>query len=163
MSSASCILGVDIGRTGAVARLTAEGDLLDVADLPTLNDGPKGRPAVNAALLAPIVRAWAPTCAFVELVNARPGEAPSGAFAFGRCRGLIEGVLAAQCIPVTFLTPPAWKKTIGIPPGRDMKDAARSEAIRRWPAQADLFARVMDDGRAEAVLIGLAGILRGRR
>jgi crossover junction endodeoxyribonuclease RuvC len=45
--------------------------------------------------------------------------------------------------------------------GKDgAKDAARSNAIRRWPAKADLFARVKDDGRAEAALIGLAGLMR---
>jgi hypothetical protein len=41
-----------------------------------------------------------------------------------------------------------------------MKDMARSNAINRWPSKAQLFARKMDDGRAEAALIGLAGLLR---
>jgi hypothetical protein len=40
------------------------------------------------------------------------------------------------------------------------KDAARSEAIRRWPSKAGLFARKMDDGRAEAALIAVAGLAR---
>ena len=59
------------------------------------------------------------------------------------------------------MTPPSWKRLVGIAPGKDgAKDAARSEAIRRWPAQAGLFARVKDDGRAEAALIALAGLVR---
>ena len=58
MNGAHCILGVDIGRKGAVALLTAEGDLLDVADLPTLPDGPSCRPSISAPLLAAIVRQW---------------------------------------------------------------------------------------------------------
>jgi hypothetical protein len=37
---------------------------------------------------------------------ARPGEGPTGAFAFGRARGVIEGVLAAAGFPVTFVSPP---------------------------------------------------------
>jgi crossover junction endodeoxyribonuclease RuvC len=46
--------------------------------------------------------------------------------------------------------------------GRDgAKDAARSEAIHRWPAKAGLFARVKDDGRAEAALIAVAGLQKG--
>jgi hypothetical protein len=45
---------------------------------------------------------------------------------------------------------------------RASKDAARSEAIRRWPNHAGLFARVKDDGRAEAALIAVAGLLRGQ-
>jgi hypothetical protein len=46
-----------------------------------------------------------------------------------------------------------------MPPGRD-KDAARAEAIRRWPGQAGLFARKKDDGLAEAALIAVAGMMR---
>jgi hypothetical protein len=40
----------------------------------------------------------------------------------------------------------------------DLEEMARGDAVRRWPAQADLFARVRDDGRAEAALI--AGLIR---
>jgi hypothetical protein len=50
-------------------------------------------------------------------------------------------------------------RVIGIPPG-EAKDKAHSEAIRRWPANAELFARVKDDGRAEAALIAVAGLVR---
>jgi hypothetical protein len=56
-----------------------------------LQDGPAGRRAVNAPLLASIIFASHADQAFVESVNARPGEGPTGAFAFGRR----EGVLAA--------------------------------------------------------------------
>jgi crossover junction endodeoxyribonuclease RuvC len=59
------------------------------------------------------------------------------------------------------MAPAAWKRAVGVPPGREgAKDAARSEAIRRWPAKATLFARIKDDGRAEAALIAVAGMLR---
>jgi hypothetical protein len=52
----------------------------------------------------------------------------------------------------------------GIAPGKaGAKDAARSEAIRRWPDKARLFARVKDDGRAEAALIAVAGVIREAR
>jgi crossover junction endodeoxyribonuclease RuvC len=55
-----------------------------------------------------------------------------------------------------------WKRIVGIPPGKEgAKDRARAEAIRRWPSKAALFARKRDDGRAEACLIGLAGLKRG--
>jgi crossover junction endodeoxyribonuclease RuvC len=50
---------------------------------------------------------------------------------------------------------------IGIPPGKDgAKDRARSEAIRRWPDKAALFARKRDVDRAEACPIALAGLRR---
>ncbi|WP_018405917.1 hypothetical protein [Methylocystis rosea] len=158
------ILGIDIGAKGALALLSPTGELIEVADMPILRDGPANRPNVNAPLLASIVRRWQASQAFVEYVGARPKEGPTGAFAFGRSKGVIEGVCASAGLPVAFLTPCAWKRAVGIPPGKDgAKDAARSEAIRRWPGKADLFARVKDDGRAEAALIAVAGLLREAR
>ena len=154
--SSGFTLAIDIGRTGALALFDTVGRLIEVADIPVLEDGPAARPTINGPLLATIVRRWAPTCAVVEHVAARPGEAPSGAFAFGRSRGVIEGVLAAQGVPIVFRTPAWWKRRVGIPAGRDMKDMARSQAIARWPDRADLFARKLDHDRAEACLIGVA-------
>ena len=157
----STILGVDIGASGALALIDEAGELIEVADMPILRDGPSKRPAVNGPLLAEIIGRWRANRAFVEFVGARPGEGAVGAFAFGRSRGVIEGVLAAFSVPAAHIAPAAWKRAVGIPPGRDgAKDAARSEAIRRWPAKAALFARVKDDGRAEAALIALAGMKR---
>jgi crossover junction endodeoxyribonuclease RuvC len=158
------IIGIDIGAQGAVALLTTAGELLEVVDMPILRDGPKGRPNVSAALLADIVSRMHAGKAFVEFVAARPNEGPVGAFAFGRSRGVVEGVCGAAGVPLSFLTPACWKRTVGIPPGREgAKDAARSEAIRRWPDKAALFARVKDDGRAEAALIAIAGLAREGR
>lgn len=159
------ILGVDIGARGAISTLSINCSgaaiLLGVDDMPVLRDGPAGRPSVNAPLLAEIVAKSHASKAFVEGVGARPGEGAVGAFSFGRSRGCIEGVFGALAIPVTVLAPASWKRAVGIPPGKDRaKDAARSEAIRRWPDKAALFARVKDDGRAESALIALAGILR---
>ncbi len=152
------VLGIDIGAAGALALITASGDLLEIADMPILRDGPKNRATVNGPLLAEIVYRWRATEAFVEHVSARPGEGPVGAFAFGRSRGVIEGVLAACGVPCKFITPPAWKRVVGLTLAS--KDAARSEAIRRWPGHAALFRRVKDDGRAEAALIAIAGLGR---
>jgi crossover junction endodeoxyribonuclease RuvC len=157
------VLGVDIGNRGAVAVLDETGEFVAVHDMPVLEDGPKGRRSVNPALLAEIVFKSHATKAFVEHVSARPGEGPIGAFAFGRAKGCVEGVLAAAGVPIAFLTPPQWKRLVGIPAGRDgAKDTARSEAIRRWPIDAGLFLRKRDDGRAEACLIALAGLIRER-
>lgn len=59
------------------------------------------------------------------------------------------------------LTPATWKRTIGIPPGKDrVKDMARAEACRRWPVAASCFAAKGSDGIAEAALIAVAGMQR---
>jgi crossover junction endodeoxyribonuclease RuvC len=145
-------------------RAQASPELDDAFDMPCLNDGPAGRRAVNPALLAEIIAKSHASKAYVEIVGARPGEGAVGAFAFGRSRGVVEGVLAALGVPVVFIAPASWKRAVGLPPGRDgAKDAARSAAIARWPAKAALFARVKDDGRAEAALIAVAGLMREAR
>jgi crossover junction endodeoxyribonuclease RuvC len=156
--------GVDIGLEGAIALLTAEGALIDVVDMPCLTAGAAGRRALNAPLVADILAKTHASHAFVELVGARPGEGPAGAFSFGKSLGTIEGVLATLSIPQTLITPAVWKRTVGIPPGKEgAKDRARAEAIRRWPSKAALFARKRDDGRAESALIAVAGMLREKR
>ena len=158
------ILGIDIGINGAVAVLTGTGDLIAIHNMPTLADGPAGRRAVNAALLASLIYESHARSAFVELVNAWPGEGAVGAFSFGRSRGVIEGALAAAGVPCRFITPTSWKRAVGIPFGKaGAKDAARSKAIARWPEHAAMFARKCDDGRAEAALIAAAGLKVGSR
>jgi crossover junction endodeoxyribonuclease RuvC len=154
------ILGVDIGAGGALATLSDAGELLDVQDMPCLFDGPKNRRTVNAPLLAEIIYKSHARRAYVERVGPRPMEGSVSAFAFGDAKGVVRGALAAASIPTIFITPVQWKRIVGVPPGKDMKDMARSNAINRWPGKAILFARKMDDGRAEAALIGLAGLLR---
>jgi crossover junction endodeoxyribonuclease RuvC len=153
------IIGIDIGLAGAIAVVDAKGILETIYDMPTLADGTKNRRTISAPLLHNILRDNRAEHAFVEYVGARPGEGAVGAFAFGRCRGIVEGVSGALSIPVSFITPASWKRAIGLPTGTT-KDASRSMAIARWPSHAEDFKRVKDDGRAEAALIAVAGLLR---
>jgi crossover junction endodeoxyribonuclease RuvC len=132
------LLGVDIGNTGAVALIDESGGLVEICDMPCLDDGPKGRPSVNAPLLAAIVAKAGASQAYVEWVGPRPTDGAVQAFAFGRCKGVLEGVLAACGVPVAFLTPPQWKRLVGIAPGkagarRTRPGARRSAAGRRRP------------------------------
>jgi crossover junction endodeoxyribonuclease RuvC len=155
------VVGIDPGIAGALALVSRAGDLIEVADMPILRDGSAGRASVNAPLRADLLAQWHAQEIICEFVAARPKEDPTGAFSFGRSRGVIEGACAALGLPIRFVTPPSWKRLIGIPPGKDgAKDRARSEAIRRWPDKAALFARVRDDGRADASLIAIAGLKR---
>ncbi len=116
------------------------------------------RCTTNAPLLAGILGRTHARIAFCEFVGARPTDAKAAAFSFGRARGVIEGCAGALGLPIVFLTPPTWKRLADIPPGTDNKDLARTRAIARWPAQAQLFRRKSDVDRAEAALIGLAGL-----
>ena len=131
--------------------------------MPTLRDGPKGRPTLSAPLLADLIAQSHVTRLYVEYVGPRPTDGSVGAFSFGRSRGVVEGVLGALSIPAEFMTPASWKRAVGLPAGREgAKEAARALAIARWPAHAALFSRVRDHNRAESALIGLAGLIRAK-
>jgi hypothetical protein len=157
------IIGIDPGVNGAVSLLDQDGNLINIYDLPVTPDGAKGRNAINGPLLASIIYKTGAARAFCELVGPRPTDGTTGAFGFGRSRGVIEGVLAACGIPVVMIAPPVWKRFAGVPAGKEHKDKARAIAIARWPAQADLFARKLDIDRAESCLIALAGMAREAR
>jgi crossover junction endodeoxyribonuclease RuvC len=142
--------------------LNENGEFLELVDMPSTPEA-NGRTATNAPLLAGILARAYPRVAFCEFVGARPTDAKVAAFAFGRTRGVIDGCAGALRLPIVFLTPPTWRRLADIPPGTDNKDLARTRAIARWPARADLFGRKCDVDRAEACLIGLAGLMREAR
>jgi hypothetical protein len=71
-------IGIDIGAAGALALLTPSGDLLEVADMPTLRDGPKNRATVNSRLLAEIVDRWRATEASSNMYRRGLAKVPRG-------------------------------------------------------------------------------------
>jgi crossover junction endodeoxyribonuclease RuvC len=159
--SHGAIIGIDPGIGGALALLSCDGDLVEVTDMPVLSDGSGGCGSVNAPLLAEVLARWHAWQVICEFVSARPKEGAVGAFSFGHSRRLIEGADAALSLPIRFIARSAWKRLAGLPAGRrGAKDAARSEAIGRWPDKAAWFVRKCDDCNAEAALIGVAGVVR---
>jgi crossover junction endodeoxyribonuclease RuvC len=152
------IIGCDPGIHGAIAWLSDDGHLIEARDLPVAKAN--GKSELMPAALADMLRERPVTHAFVERVASRPGAGVASSFNFGRGFGQIEGVLAALGVPVTLVTPAKWKAALRLPAD---KSAARLRAAQLWPGLAGTFARVKDDGRAEAALLGLYGAqtLRG--
>lgn len=151
------VLGIDPGMGGALA-FFGEGPLdtpqfWTVFDMPTFGDG-KQR-GVDGAALAKIINTFQPTFAVVEKVNAMRGWGVGSCFRFGESFGVIRGVLGALQVPTHLVTPQAWKKHYGLK-GKD-KEASRRLVIELWPGHQSLFARVKDEGRAEAALIAAYG------
>jgi crossover junction endodeoxyribonuclease RuvC len=148
------LIGVDPGFSGAVAILWPEAMRLEVHDMPTV-PGPKGKTVIACRqlfdLLAP---EGEPGVAWLELVGSRPGQGVSSMFRFGQGFGSVEMGVAAQGHVARYVTPAQWKKHFGL---TGDKGASRGLAMQRFPAAAHLFARVKDDGRAEAALIALYG------
>ncbi len=153
------ILGIDCGARGAIAWLSLTGELLAVEDMPAaaVTIGGKDRMRVSAPMLAALIRETMPTAAFVEKVGAMPGQGTASMFSFGFSAGLVDGVLAGLGIPTTYVTPQSWKRAAGL---TSDKSAVRLRAAQLWPDMARHFARVKDDGRAEAALIARFGVTK---
>lgn len=142
------LIGTDPGLTGALALLDA-GHVLHVEDMPTVNG------VVDAYRLADVIARWGHVDrVIVETQQAMPKQGVSSTFKTGANYGRILGVLAALERPVSHVSPATW--TRGLKVGSD-KGAHRRRAMDEWPGCAHLFARVKDDGRADACLIALWG------
>lgn len=145
------ILGVDPGRSGALALVALDGVLLDVIDMPE----------ATGAALGTHVRHWIDDhsphtigAAWVEKAGSRPGQGHVNVFTFGVGYGAILGCIGALEVPTTIVHPGVWKRAMRVTAD---KASSRQRAAELWPADARRFARVRDDGRAEAALIAEHG------
>ena len=148
--------GIDVGNNGAIS-LIVNGVLERVEDMPIveIQRGKTLKRQVSAQALVGIIKDMKPTHAAVEKVGAMPNQGVSSMFAFGRSAGVIEGVLAALEVPVSYVQPAAWAKTMNKGYG---KDASRHRAMELHPDKPEWFKLVKHDGRAEAVLIAMWGM-----
>jgi crossover junction endodeoxyribonuclease RuvC len=152
MSRRQLFLGVDCGLGGGIALIDHDGQLLIVEDMPVVARGTKAKLEVDGANLAFLLRPYASDIkvAAIERPTAMSGQGVSSSFNFGYSVGALVGVVQALAIPVLLPSPSTWKRSMQLPAD---KDVVRGEAIRKWPAHADLFRRKRDDGRAESAFL----------
>lgn len=159
------ILGVDPGASGALVLMRAPQDAIvtlhSVCDMPVLKirRGKTDKSEVDGYALERFFCLSQIDVAFVEQVGGITGQSASAAFNFGRSAGIVEGWLKGRCVRVEFVAPGTWRRALHVNPG---KDGSRALATRLWPSFAKEFARVKDDGRAEAALIAEYGRMRLR-
>lgn len=147
------ILGIDPGKHGAIAMLDATDPdrLLVVEDMPDLTGAALG--SWLRQLLAD-VQPDTVAAAWVEKVHAMPKQGVATTWRFAEHHGAVLGALGALGVPVHLVTPGVWKRAAGVTAD---KGTSRQRAAELWPHEAGRFARVKDDGRAEAALLALYG------
>lgn len=154
-------IGIDPGLNGAIAVINDTGSL-HILDMPTMTveRNNKSKRQVSATELANIFANLNSNDihVYVEKVSAMAGQGVTSVFSFGRSFGMIEGILAANRLPVTFVAPATWVKAVGRGQG---KDASRARAMELFPQNQADFKRVKDDGRADAALIAYWGQKHG--
>lgn len=161
MDVRTVIIACDPGIYGAFA-VMVDGTIAEVEDMPTMTRMVSGRerryvaPDIVDGLLRSFTTSHigpADRALFVmEEVGAMPKEGAGGAFAFGKGTGHVEGIAIGLRLPRHLVPPAQWKRELKMKKG---KDAARQRAMQLFPEHREQFARVKDDGRAEACLIAL--------
>lgn len=160
------ILGIDPGAYGALALLDAGStgpfnrSLLTLWDMPVIvgKVGGRNKSQISESLLAGLIRDARPDVVWLEQVHAMPRQGVTSSFNFGVAYGMARGVCAALGVPVQLIAPPVWKRHFRLGSG---KHDSRLLACRLFPGSAAQFARVRDDGRAEAALLALYGSQQG--
>lgn len=146
------VIGVDPGLDGALVCVSTAGTGGAIAswlDMPTI--AIRGKRRVNpAAIVAWLRELDAVERIVLEEVGGLPRMGATSAFTFGQGFGILQGIFAAGTTPWSTVTPQRWTKALGL--GAD-KGEHRQAAIRLYSGFGDLFARVKDDGRADAALI----------
>ena len=150
------IIGIDPGISGSIC-FFEDGKILDVIEMPTMNEGKKNKRQVNGAqiyneiidrinkLQKQDVRV------VVEQVSAMPGQGVTSMFNFGQSFGIIKGICSAMQLPLYFVRPAKWKKYFNLI--KSEKDASRTRAIEVFPYFSSQLSKKKDSNKADAILI----------
>ncbi len=150
------IIGIDPGISGSIC-FFEDGKILDVIEMPTMNEGKKNKRQVNGAqiyneitdrinkLQKQHVRV------VVEQVSAMPGQGVTSMFNFGQSFGIIKGICSAMQLPLYFVRPTKWKKYFNLI--KSEKDASRTRAIEIFPYFSSQLSKKKDSNKADAILI----------
>ena len=150
------IIGIDPGISGSIC-FFEDGKILDVIEMPTMNEGKKNKRQVNGAqiyneiidrinkLQRQDVRV------VVEQVSAMPGQGVTSMFNFGQSFGIIKGICSAMQLPLYFVRPAKWKKYFNLI--KSEKDASRTRAIEIFPYFSSQLSKKKDSNKADAILI----------
>ena len=134
-------IGIDPGKSGALALLTEDGQCTVV-------------PFQESAYTAILKAASGPSSVCcLEKVGAMPGQGVVSMFNFGHNLGYIEGLLQAFDIPYQLVPPQTWKKEFCVTSDKNTS----IEVCRKLFPHVSLLpterSRKPSDGMAEAILI----------
>ena len=150
------IIGIDPGISGSIC-FFQDGKILDVIEMPTMNEGKKNKRQVNGSQIYNEI--LKKTVGFnkenirvvIEQVSAMPGQGVTSMFNFGQSFGMLKGICSAMQLPMYFVRPAKWKKHYNLI--NSQKDASRTRAIEIFPYFSSQLSKKKDSNKADAILI----------
>ena len=150
------IIGIDPGISGSIC-FFRDGKILDVIEMPVMNEGKKKKKQVNGAQIYNEItkninsNPETNTRVVIEHVTAMPGQGVTSMFNFGQSFGILKGICSAMRLPMFFVRPAKWKKYYNLI--NSEKDASRTRAIEIYPEFSSQLSKKKDSNKADAILI----------
>ena len=150
------IIGIDPGVSGSIC-FFRDGKILDVIEMPVMNEGKKNKKQVNGAQIYNEItkkinsNAETKTRVVIEHVTAMPGQGVTSMFNFGQSFGVLKGICFAMRLPMLFVRPAKWKRYYNLI--NSEKDASRTRAIEIFPDFSSQLSKKKDSNKADAILI----------
>ena len=150
------IIGIDPGVSGSIC-FFKDGQILDVIEMPTMNEGKKNKKQVNGSQIYNEIfkridkDVVSNTRVVIEHVTAMPGQGVTSMFNFGPSFGILKGICSAMQLPMYFVRPAKWKKYFNLI--NSEKDASRTRAIEIFPYFSSQLSKKKDSNKADAILI----------
>ena len=151
------IIGIDPGISGSIC-FFENGKIIDVIEMPTMNEGKKNKKQVNGAQIYNELKERInknnqtdKIRVVIEKVSAMPGQGVTSMFNFGQSFGILKGICSAMQIPMYFVRPAKWKKYYNLI--NSEKDASRTRAIEIFPYFSSKLSKKKDSNKADAILI----------
>lgn len=139
------ILGIDPGVKGAFAVLDTNGNRVSCTDMPD----------TTAGLIDLIISLPAVAFCMIEKPFYPKVIGVTNVSRIAEAYGAVKTALAWKGISIREVRPVDWKSALGL---SSSKSASRQMAGLIFPDDATQWARVKDDGRAEAALIAWSGM-----
>ena len=150
------IIGIDPGVSGSICFLK-DGKILDVIEMPVMNEGKKNKKQVNGAQIYNEItkkinsNPETKIRVVIEHVTAMPGQGVTSMFNFGQSFGVLKGICSAMRLPMFFVRPAKWKKYYNLI--NSEKDASRTRAIEIFTDFSSQLSKKKDSNKADAILI----------
>ena len=150
------IIGIDPGISGSICFFD-DGKILDVIEMPTMNDGKKNKKQVNGSQIFNEISKRINTLekkqikVVIEQVSAMPGQGVTSMFNFGQSFGILKGICSSMQLSMYFVRPAKWKKYYNLI--NTQKDASRTRAIEIFPYFSSQLSKKKDSNKADAILI----------
>jgi len=150
------IIGIDPGISGSIC-FFEDGKILEVIEMPTMNEGKKNKRQVNGAQVYNEIsekinkNSNHNVRVVIEQVSAMPGQGVTSMFNFGQSFGILKGICSAMQLPIYFVRPAKWKKYYNLI--NSEKDASRTRAIEVFPYFSSQLSKKKDSNKADAILI----------